>query len=80
MHWHNYQCTILVHISWMRNPNPDLDDGNSNTIMRYYFYISNDKTHDSYFVQHYLLLYWEDTMNHGFRPKQHWIWSNGCAS
>jgi hypothetical protein len=27
MSWHNYQCTILVHISWMRNPNPDPNDG-----------------------------------------------------
>jgi hypothetical protein len=41
----------------MRNPNPNLEDEDSktmmriqNTIMRYHFYISDDKTHDSYFV------------------------------
>jgi hypothetical protein len=29
MHWHNYQCTILVHISRMQNPNPNLEDEDS---------------------------------------------------
>jgi hypothetical protein len=80
MHWHNYQCIILMHISWMCNPNPDLDDENSITLMRYHLKISDDKTHDNYFVQHCLLPHWEDTMNGGFRPKQHWIWFNGCGS
>jgi hypothetical protein len=64
----------------MRNSNPDLDDGNSNIIMGYYFYVSNDKTHDNYFVQHYLLLHLEDIVNGGFRPKRHWIRFYGCAS
>jgi hypothetical protein len=31
----------------------------SNVIMKYHFYISNDKSHDSYFVQHSLLLHWQ---------------------
>ncbi len=60
MHWHSYQCTILVHISSIRNPNFDPDDENSNITMKYHFYIFDDKTHDSYFVQHCLLLHWED--------------------
>jgi hypothetical protein len=34
MHWHNYQCTILVHISWIWNPHLDLGDENSITIMK----------------------------------------------
>jgi len=50
MHWHNYKCTIFVHISWMRNPNPNPNDKNSNIVMKYHFYISNDKTHDNCFV------------------------------
>jgi hypothetical protein len=63
---HNYQCII-------RDPNPNPNDENSKTLMRYHFKISDDKTHDSYFVQHCLFLHWEDTMNGGFKPKQHWI-------
>jgi len=27
--------------------------------MKYHFYISNDKSHDNYFVQHSLLLHWQ---------------------
>lgn len=48
--------------------------------MRYHLYIFNDKTHDSYFVQHCLLLHWEDMVKGGFRLKQHWIWFDGCCS
>jgi hypothetical protein len=47
--------------------------------MKYYFYISDDKTHDNDFVQHCLLLHWKDIVNGGFRPKR-WIWFDGCAS
>jgi hypothetical protein len=55
MHWHNYQVTILVHITWVRNPN--LHDESNKTLMKYYFYISDNKSHDSYFVQHYLIIH-----------------------
>jgi len=50
MHWHNYQVSILVYITWMQNPNPDPNDASSRTIMKYHFYVSDDKQHDSYFV------------------------------
>ncbi len=42
--------------------------------MKYHIYIFDDKTHDNYFVQHCLLL------QSGFKPKQHFIQSNGCSS
>jgi hypothetical protein len=48
-------------------------------MMRYHFYISDDKTHDNYFVQHCLLLRWEDTMKNGFTSRAHWIWSNNYS-
>jgi hypothetical protein len=57
IHWHSYQVTILVHITWLRNLNFGLHDETSNVIMKYHFYTSNDKSHDSYFVQHSLLLH-----------------------
>ncbi len=77
MHWHNYQVTILVQICWMRNLNLDLQNEDSKTIMIYHFYVSDDKTHDSVFVQHYLLLHWQDTMKDGWRQKQYQIQFNG---
>ncbi len=71
MHWHSYHITILMHITWKRNPNAILDDEDSKTMMRYHFYISDEKTHDSYLVQHCLLLHWEDIMKSGFTPEAH---------
>lgn len=39
MHWHNYQVAILVHITWVKKPCPNLHDENSKNFMKYYFYI-----------------------------------------
>jgi hypothetical protein len=64
----------------MRNPSPNPSDVDSNTIMRYHFYVSNNKTNDSAFVQHCLLLHWQDMLKDGWRPKQHSIWSSGYSS
>ena len=80
MHWHSYHISILVHITYVRNPNPDVDDESTRNITTYHFYISDDMKHDSYFVQHCLSLHWESVVQGGFRPKHHWIWSDGCAS
>lgn len=79
MHWHNYQVSILVHISWVRNAHPDPEDESTRNIMQYHFYISDDRKHDSYFVQHCLQMHWDSIVEGGFTPKNHWIWSDGCA-
>ena len=79
MHWFSYQITILVHITWVRNPAPDPTDESTKNIMQYHFYISDDRKHDSYFVQHCLQLHWDSVVESGFTPKNHWIWSDGCA-
>jgi hypothetical protein len=79
MHWHSYQVTILVHIMWVRNPNPDPEDESTRSIMTYHFYIFDDKLHDSYFVQHCLLLHWDSMVGASFIPRNHWIWSDRCS-
>jgi hypothetical protein len=79
MHWHSYQVTILVHIMCVRNPHPNPDDESTQNIMTYHFYISDDKLHDSYFVQNCLQLYWDSVVESGFIPRNHWIWSDGCS-
>ena len=80
MHWHSYQIRFLVHITYVRNPNPNADDESTQNITTYHFYISDDMKHDSNFVQHCLLLHWESIVQGGFTPKHHWIWSHGCAN
>ena len=80
MHWHSYQISILVHITYVRNPNLDVDDESTRNITTYHFYISDDMKYDSYFVQHCLLLHWKSVVQGSFTSKHHWIWSDGCAN
>jgi hypothetical protein len=42
-----------------------------------HFYISDDKEHDTLFVQHCLMLHWQRLQNSGFVPKEHWVFSDG---
>ena len=44
-----------------------------------YYYIANDKKHDLFFVQHYMMLHWEGLIGAGIRPSEHWVFSDGCA-
>jgi len=71
MHWHSYQVSILVHISWVKNPHPNLEDKSTRNIMQYHFYISDDRKQNSYFVQHCLQMHWEFVLEEGFTPKNH---------
>ena len=80
MHWHSYQISILVHITWVRNQTADPNDKSTRNIMTYHFYISDDPYHDSYFEQHCLLLHWQHVVSTGFEPKIHFIYSDGCSS
>jgi hypothetical protein len=43
MHWFFHQVTILVHLTYRRNPSPDDDE---EWIKESHFYISDDKEHD----------------------------------
>ena len=64
----------------VQNPNPSPSDEDSKIVMKYYFFILDDKVHDSNFVQYCLILHWNDLMAIGIRPKRHFVWSNGCKS
>jgi hypothetical protein len=47
-HWHNFQITILVHLTWRINLNFRVgNDGKTRVITEYHFYISYDRTHES---------------------------------
>jgi len=51
MHWHNFQVKIFVQISYERNPLVDLTNLDS-IIKEVHYYVSDDPSHDSLFVQH----------------------------
>jgi hypothetical protein len=80
MHWHSTQVTILVHITLRRVFLDDADEGDGEIVKESHFYISDDKEHDTLFVQHCLMLHWQRLQNSGFVPKEHWVFSDGCAA
>ena len=44
------------------------------------FYISDDKKHDTLFVQHCFKLDHADLLSLEFSFNRNWVWSNGVAS
>ena len=68
-----------MHVTWVSNPSSDPTDESTKNIMQYQFYISDDRKHDSYFVQHYLELHLDSIVESGFTPKNRWISSDGYA-
>lgn len=73
MHWYSNQVTILVHIIYCRSSGGEV-------LKTTHFYISDDKVHDTLFVQHCLLLNDAWLNDSGWRAKRHWVWSDGCAA
>jgi hypothetical protein len=43
-----------------------------------HFYISDDRTHDFHYVQHYFQLFYDRLITGGTPFHQHWIWLDGC--
>lgn len=83
MHWFSIQITILVHIMYRHNPEYDpMDPKSKGPILKeYHYYISDDRIHDTLFVQHCFELHWIHlTSTLGVYPAEHWVWSDGCSS
>ena len=74
MHWHNDRCTILIHINYC------CSGKNSRVIKDMHIWISNNKEHDTHFVQHYFLLHHQWYKDQVLFFNKHWVWSNGAAS
>jgi hypothetical protein len=79
MHWHNDQITILVHITYRLNPDWHAENDEPLLLKEFHYYVSDDKTHDSLFVQHCFMLNWDDVKSQGFMPENHIVWSDGCS-
>jgi hypothetical protein len=81
MHWYNFQITILVHITWSPNPQHEPQNLKSRShIATYHYYISDDKQHDSLFVQHCFELHWNwlKSVDEPL-PIEHIVFSDGCS-
>jgi hypothetical protein len=54
MHWFSTSISILVHITLLREESRD-----GEVFKQTHYYISDDKKHDSLFVQHCMMLHWQ---------------------
>ena len=52
---------------------------NLHVIKEYHFYINNDRTHDTHFVQHCFDNICDSLKVHGIKFNDHWIWLDGCT-
>jgi hypothetical protein len=72
---------IFVHITYIINPKYDVANPQSSQVLKeVHYYISDNKTHDSLFVQHTLILHWGYMKTKDYFPKQHVVWNNGCST
>ena len=79
MHWRSVQVSILVHITYRLNPNWSNVNNEPLLLKAIHYYVSDDKVHDSLYVQHCFMMHWEFMKAHGFLPKNHIVWSDGCS-
>lgn len=77
MYYHSTQITIMVQVVY-RVQVPD--DGIPELLRETHYWISDDKAHDTLFVQHCLLRHWQWLQSHGCRPDTHIVFSDGCSA
>jgi len=83
-YYHSDQVTIFVHVLY-RHAQASIDGTRDSTpqsrdvIKEYHFYVSDDREHDTLFVQHCFGLIYDSLKNNGVSFTEHWIWSDGCA-
>ena len=71
LYYFSTSVTILVHITMWKEA--------KTSMKQTHFYVSDDKSHDSAYVQHCLLLHWDWLEDSGFMFNEHWVYSDGCS-
>jgi hypothetical protein len=81
MYGRKVQVTILVHISYCWNAMYDVNkpEYGPEIMKELHYYLSDDNSHDTLFVQHSLMLHWRHVRAAGILPRQHIVWSDGCS-
>ncbi len=57
MYYHSDQITILVQVTYSPDVGEDVGQGGVHMMRETHYYISDDKTHDTDFAQHCLMLH-----------------------
>ena len=75
--------SIFVHVLY-RHAQESIDDRDRtpqshDMIKEYYFYVSDDRDHDTLFVQHCFGLIYDSFKKNRVSFTEHWIGSDGCA-
>jgi hypothetical protein len=82
-YYHSDQVTIFVHVLYRHAqrslPNIENTDDDRHVIKEYHFYISDDRTHDTHYVQHCFDKFYDSLKEREIIFDRHWIWSDGCA-
>jgi hypothetical protein len=69
-----------VLISYRVNPLFDPSIHESRLLKDVHYFVSNDTSHDTLYVQHSFMLLWEFLKGQGCFPSHHIVWSDGCSS
>jgi hypothetical protein len=77
-YYHTVSVTILVHITYRLVVNQARNT--SKIVKESHFYISDDKKHDSFFVQHCMLQHWTWLKELGVSPTEHVVFSDGSSA
>ncbi|XP_057867281.2 uncharacterized protein LOC131074642 [Cryptomeria japonica] len=78
MYYHSTQVTIFVHIAFMHAHDSTEED--KKVIREYHFYISDDCTHSSEFVQGCFTVFYDSLRKRDIRYNQHLIWLDNCTA
>jgi len=81
--YHFDQVTIFFHVLYryaqQSFDNIERTNDNRYAIKEYHFYISDDRAHDTHYIQHCFDKFYDSFKEHRIRFDQHWIWADGCA-
>jgi hypothetical protein len=61
------------------NPTHNPTNPKSKILKEVHYYISDEKEHDTIYVQHVFKLNWEFLKEKGCFLEQHVVWSDGCS-
>jgi hypothetical protein len=79
MYYYSDQISILVQVTYHPDIMEDDAEDGAQMIRETHYYISNDKSHDTLFVQHCFMQYWRWMQSRGFLPSTHYVFSDGCV-
>ncbi|XP_057857649.2 uncharacterized protein LOC131066816 [Cryptomeria japonica] len=74
MYYHSTQVSIFIHIAFMHASDSTKED--RKVVREYHFYISDDHTYSSEFVQGYFKFFYYSLRERNIRYNRHLIWSD----